>query len=105
MEKITLTQETIDEISSFRDYLLVAYFSYSVDETSIEIHQGDCSIQVDFSLKAIWVEDKEVHNEVTPPNIEDLSHYEYTDVTIKDVYAFDKDGNDLEITNREQIFK
>lgn len=103
MGKITLTQKTIDAILAYKEYLLGNGYAEYQDETTKGFYQGDCSITVDFGLSMEWIEDKEVHSEVPPPNIEDLSHYECVKATIENVYTFDKDGNYIEFD--KELFK
>lgn len=93
MDKITLTQKTINAILDYKQYILDGNYAEYQETTSMDFKQGELSIFVEYGLDMEWIEGKEIHNEIPPPNIEDLSHYECVDVTINEVFAFDRNRN------------
>lgn len=104
MDRITLTQDTIDAIVSCKRNLLYESYDELLTSTTKEFHQGDCLIFVDFNLDMQWVQEEEVHSEVPPPNIEDLSHWECYNAYITDVCAYDSGGCDLIISNIIELY-
>lgn len=104
MDRITLTQDTIDAITRYKDSLCARSYLEFQEDCTATFYQDDSIIDVDYSLNMQWVENKESHNEVPPPNIEDLSHWECLNAEIDGIYAFDNDGNDIEITNKGMLY-
>lgn len=104
MGKITLTQKTIDAITGYESILLDRnYFQYKEEETAT-FYQGDYIIGAEYYLYMKWIKDMESHSEMASDIPEDLSHWECYNVDINEVYAFDNDGNELEITNKQELY-
>lgn len=105
MEKITLTKETIDAIIGYKQTLLDKnYFQYQENCTAT-FYQGDYIIDVNYDLYMEWVNESNPHAEMASHIPEDLSHWLCYRVAVREVFAFDNDGNDLEITKKDMLFK
>lgn len=104
MNSITLSQHTIRDILH---YCRTAADRYEAEgETRIEgveFPQDGCTVIADYEADGHVEEHRMVHNEVPPPNIEDISTVvcDYADVA--DVHAYDADDNELAITNLNEL--
>lgn len=103
MEQITLTQETISAIRAYFDNpeLCEGNATNLIDDA--EFQQGDYTIFVDALLYCHLEHKQMVHNEVTPPNIEDLSEYVLDGYEIMGIQAYDQDRKEVEISNINNI--
>lgn len=105
MESITLTAQTIAALHKLCGVLRDMYEENGTDSlVGAGIRQGDYTVMADYKATGEVAEDKMVHTEVAGNNTEDLSHLVCTDVEITDVYAFDDDDNEYDITNRQEVF-
>lgn len=101
MKTLTLAKETLQAI---RDRLDTCERDAEAEEVNgAEFRQDGCDIYVDGMVYARWVNDMEVHGEVPPPNTEDFSHYEPDGWSVDNVVAYDADGEEVEITNADEI--
>ena len=71
---------------------------------SVEICTDELTIFVDFIANYRYVEDYNIHTEVSYNNVEDLSYYEFEGAQITDIYVYDeKSEEEVEISNMDEL--
>lgn len=99
MKQIHLSKKTIKEIAEFINSTEVR--GYITPVLNAEFEQGGCMIYVDYDVYADYIESENIHSEVATRQVEDLSSWVACDVQLKSICAFDEDGDQLEVTERD----
>lgn len=99
MKQIRLTPATIKAIAEFINATEV--FDSYTKVRDAEFEQGKNTIYVDYNVTADYVEDQNVHNEFGYNNIEDLSCWIACDVELLSVTAFNEDGDELQVREKD----
>ena len=99
MKQIRLSKKTVRAIAEFINSTQVRNSLTPVSDAEFE--QDGCMIYVDYEVYADYVETQDVHSEVPYNQIEDLSCWIPCDVQLKSISAFDEDGDQLEVTQRD----
>lgn len=102
MKAIDLFPQTIEKIKKI--LLDECDVNCEKEAMSSELIQGTDTICIEYEVYGRFVEDLNYHSEVLYNQNEDLSHYEYETTILCDIYAHDKEGNELEITNKNVVF-
>lgn len=96
-----LSKETIEQINdTIENYDLDDEYSTGHE---IEIEVGSILLFITFTLWATLHEERMVHTEVPPPNIEYFSYYEFDDAEITEIVAYNEDGDEVEIENKKAL--
>lgn len=95
-----LTKEVVDEINHTIENVNVSE-EYSLHE--FEMTVGLITLFITFSVWGHYVEDIFAHTEVPYPNVEDLSYYEFSSAEITDICAYDDDGEEVVIENKNDL--
>lgn len=96
-----LSKETIEEINdTIENYDLEE--EYSTGHV-FEIEVGTIILCITFSLWANLHEEYMVHDEVPPPNVENLSYFEFNSAEITEITAYNEDGDEVEIENLNEL--
>lgn len=96
-----LSKETIEEINdTIENYDIEDEYSTGHE---FEIEVGTFLLCITFTLWANYIEDYMVHDEVPPPNVENLSYFEFDTAEITEITAYDEDGDEVEIENLKEL--
>lgn len=99
MKQIRLSKKTIKAIAEFINSTEVS--GYMTPVLNAEFEQNGCMIYVDYEVYADYIEAENIHSEVSYNQIEDLSCWVACDVQLKSICAFNEDGDQLEVTERD----